>query len=346
MMAAPTVSVLMTYYNKGSFVEEAVRSVLAQTFADLELLIIDDGSTDDGLKKIRNIGDPRIRIERSDENLGRPAAAKHGFDMARGEFVAVLDADDLMHPERLELQVTAMRADPALGACGSYARYFGREEKIGRWPLTDEECRGRMLFDGPLLYGTGMYRLSVLNKHRLRPDPQWRTPGMDQLFVQRLAVHTKVANLALPLTEYRIGEQNMKEGRDLLADRMKMMYETLRILGLPQDRDAARALVILEGRFPSELSASDVRLVRRTIKRSADVVGPGHPLHRGSFKAELERRWALLYFTLLDHAPLAGWTYFLLSAERPMDRVRMLIGRTVHHFLGRMKTPKKEAASP
>ncbi len=87
------VTVLMTLHNKGPFVEEAVRSVLASTLTDLELLVVDDASTDGGLDIVRGIHDPRIRILESAVNTGRAAAANRGLDAARGTFVAVLDAE-------------------------------------------------------------------------------------------------------------------------------------------------------------------------------------------------------------------------------------------------------------
>ena len=96
MPTAPSkVTVLMTLYNKAPFVAEAVQSILDNTFTDLELLVVDDASTDGGLEVVRSIADPRIRLLESPVNTGRAAAANRGYDAARGEYVAVLDADDI-----------------------------------------------------------------------------------------------------------------------------------------------------------------------------------------------------------------------------------------------------------
>ncbi|HRH38589.1 MAG TPA: glycosyltransferase family 2 protein, partial [Flavobacteriales bacterium] len=164
-MPAPRVTVLTTLYNKGAFVEDAIRSVLASSFADFELLVVDDASTDDGLLRARAFTDPRIRILTSETNTGRADAANRGYDAARGEYIAVLDADDIAAPDRLEKQVAFLDAHPEVGVCGSYAQTFGIRDHIATWPLTDEEARGLLLFQDPLLYGSAIIRRSVLEEH-------------------------------------------------------------------------------------------------------------------------------------------------------------------------------------
>ncbi|MFN3875163.1 MAG: glycosyltransferase family 2 protein, partial [Flavobacteriales bacterium] len=121
-MGAPRITVLMTLHNKGAYVAEAVRSVLSSTLPDFELLVIDDASTDDGPAIVRAFADPRIRLLANAANLGRAASANRGFDEARGEYIAILDADDAMEPDRLAKQAALLDARPELGACGTCAR--------------------------------------------------------------------------------------------------------------------------------------------------------------------------------------------------------------------------------
>src|ERR1700733_3555257 len=100
----PLVSVIMCVYNAGSYLLPAVQSVLAQTYQTIELLIVDDGSTDGCMECIQKIEDPRIRIIRQ-KNKGKPAAMNVALAEMRGEFYALNDADDLSHPRRIELQL-------------------------------------------------------------------------------------------------------------------------------------------------------------------------------------------------------------------------------------------------
>jgi glycosyltransferase involved in cell wall biosynthesis len=114
---APLVSVVIPAYNAGRYVEEAVDSVLAQTYPAVEILVVDDGSTDDTRERLDPYGD-KIRYIRQD-NAGPSAARNNGIRAARGRYVAFLDADDLFHPRRIELQVPVAEADPAVGLVAS-----------------------------------------------------------------------------------------------------------------------------------------------------------------------------------------------------------------------------------
>ena len=114
----PTVSVVVRVYNAERHLREAVESVLAQTFADFELLAIDDGSNDASVAILESYGDPRIRIV-SQPNGGKIAAAQRGLAEARGRYVAILDADDRSAPERFARQVAYLEAHPDVVMVGS-----------------------------------------------------------------------------------------------------------------------------------------------------------------------------------------------------------------------------------
>ncbi len=109
---APAVSVILPTYNRADTLPRAVKSVLAQTFGDYELLIIDDGSTDRTPSVVEQLEDPRIRYIRLARNRGVSAARNRGFSEARGEFIAFLDSDDEWLPRKLERQVDLLRQAP------------------------------------------------------------------------------------------------------------------------------------------------------------------------------------------------------------------------------------------
>ena len=109
------ISVVIPAYNHGRFLREAIDSVLAQTYAPLEIIVVDDGSTDDTEQIVRSYGD-RVRYIRQ-QNAGVGAARNNGIANARGEYVAFLDSDDLWLPEKLAVQVEYMRRHPECAAC-------------------------------------------------------------------------------------------------------------------------------------------------------------------------------------------------------------------------------------
>jgi glycosyltransferase involved in cell wall biosynthesis len=118
-MTMPRVSVVIPSFNHASFVGEAVRSVLDQTLSDLELIVVDDGSTDSSLDVLRGISDPRLQVV-AQPNRGAPAALNAGLERARGLYLAVLNSDDAYHPERLARLVAALEGAPEVGLAGSY----------------------------------------------------------------------------------------------------------------------------------------------------------------------------------------------------------------------------------
>src|SRR4051794_19184223 len=133
--AVPAISVLMAVRNGERFIDEAIASVLGQTLADLELVLVDNGSSDGTAARIAawNRLDPRLRSFR----LDRPGLARslnYAAAQARASVLARLDADDIAEPRRLEVQLAALTADPALGAIGSNALLIDAQgRRVGEW---------------------------------------------------------------------------------------------------------------------------------------------------------------------------------------------------------------------
>lgn len=110
----PLVSVILPTYNRASYIKASIQSVLQQTFADLELIVVDDGSTDDTSSIVASVTDPRLRYVRQC-NLGRSSARNHALSLARGKFITFLDSDDLYLPRKIELQVNYLNSHPGVG---------------------------------------------------------------------------------------------------------------------------------------------------------------------------------------------------------------------------------------
>lgn len=150
-----TVSVVMPYYRAAASLERAVQSVRSQTALPSELIVVDDGSDDGSGELLRRmaVDFPRdwMKVERLPANRGAAAARNRGWDMARGEFVAFLDADDSWHPRKLEIQLAFMRSHPAIALSG-HAHTIGAAWVEPRLPAAWREIGfGQLLWRNPFV---------------------------------------------------------------------------------------------------------------------------------------------------------------------------------------------------
>ncbi|MBS1569103.1 MAG: glycosyltransferase [Bacteroidetes bacterium] len=335
MQKAPRVTVLMTLYNKGAFVEESVRSVLSQTFTDFELLVVDDASTDGGMEKVKAIGDPRIRILESAVNTGRAAAANRGYDAATGEYIAVLDADDLMHPDRLAKQVGFMDAHPQVGAAGSWASVVNNPDQWVEMPADDRHCRSTMLFGMPVLYPASMLRRDILEAHSLRCNTEWRTPGMDYLFMLQIGLHAQYANLQEPLCSYRMGENNMRHGRNELQDWRLLVRKTFHFFGLPITEDELELHLAFHGHWLVPFHAERTNQLWAWKQKLAAMARERELFSGELFEAELDGRWDRLFHSFADQDLGAAVAHLRLSGRWPADRLSYLAKVSIRRWAGR-----------
>ena len=123
----PTVSVVIPAYNRADFLADAVTSVINQTCADLEIIVVDDGSTDDTRTVVESLTDDRIRYVCHEENRGANAARNTGIRLARGRYVAFQDSDDCWHPQKLERQIAACLTSAAKVCFCAFTRHVGAD---------------------------------------------------------------------------------------------------------------------------------------------------------------------------------------------------------------------------
>ena len=223
----PAVSVVIPSYNHAAFLDEAVRSVLAQTFADLELIVVDDGSTDASLAVLAAIADPRLRVV-GQSNQGAHAAINHGIALARAEVVAVLNSDDAFPADRLARCVAALT--PAVSLVGSWVQIVDEAggdlgvkhgyRDCPPWPLDHPERSVRAGDDRRAALLAEHYLATTSNFVFRRAD--WERVGgfrplrytHDWDFALRLAALAPPALLEAPLLRYRVHARNtIRENR-------------------------------------------------------------------------------------------------------------------------------------
>ena len=126
------VTVLMPTYNVAPWVDEAIQSVLNQTYKDFDLLVIDDDSSDDTLAHVRAINDPRIRIAAFPNNVGLADNLNRGLDLTDTELVARMDGDDIAEPDWLETGIKVLDSHPEVGICSFGFQFFWHQDLLGQ----------------------------------------------------------------------------------------------------------------------------------------------------------------------------------------------------------------------
>ncbi len=158
----------MPYYNAAAFLNEAVSSILNQTFSDFELIILDDASTDESVDIIQqHLDDPRVRYYRNEKNQGIVHNLNKGLSLARADIIARMDGDDVAELNRFELQYNFLQHHPDIAAVGSYVRIIDENGVVidQRTKLTDVEAiRQTVLVYSPLVHPAAMYRRDIIAK--------------------------------------------------------------------------------------------------------------------------------------------------------------------------------------
>jgi glycosyltransferase involved in cell wall biosynthesis len=207
----PRVTLLMTMFNAGAYLRPAIESLLAQSFSDFELIIVDDSSADGSVTVVEGVADPRIRLVRNANNRGQTACLNQGLAMARGEFVARQDADDLSHPDRLKIQTQFLDDHPEIALLGANAVQIDASgAPLGRTDLPRETSaiRWANLFDNSLLHSAVIFRTRVIREQFGGYDESFRC-SQDYALWSLVARRHAVVNLSTPLISLRVHPESM-----------------------------------------------------------------------------------------------------------------------------------------
>ena len=258
MPVAPLVTVLLAVHDGERYLGAAVASALGQTSSDLELLVVDDASTDRTSEILADVAEARLRVIRNDERLGLAGSLNRGLDEARGEYIARLDADDVALPRRLEHQLARLRSSPRVGVLGSAVLEIDDGNRVGRlhqMPTGAGAVRWAALFSSPFFHPSVFVDRDLLERNGLRYDTSFEESEDYELWSRLLDV-ADGDNVADPLVLYRVHAAQASQRRRELQRQCQLRVARPRIAALAP-----------------ELSADEVELAWRV--GSADAIDPG-----------------------------------------------------------------------
>lgn len=228
MSSNPLVTVLMTVYNGMEYLDSSIQSIINQTFKDFEFLIVNDCSTDDSVKIIESFHDKRIILHNNKKNLGQTKSLNIGLKLAKGKYVARMDADDMAFPIWLEKSVNFFERHQAYAAVGSNAIVIdsrGKRKKMRRVPAGFHEIIFRIFFDSP------MNHVSVLLNRKLilengGYDEEFKITQDYELWSSLIRNNYSIINIPEVLVSYRV-HLNSKGFMEASKRGLEEMSETI-----------------------------------------------------------------------------------------------------------------------
>jgi glycosyltransferase involved in cell wall biosynthesis len=212
-MSVPSISVLLPAYNSEAFLAKAIQSVLDQDYRDFELLVINDGSTDGTEAVIRSFTDPRIRYVFNETNSGLIFTLNKGIELAKGKYIARMDADDICLPDRFMQQYTMLENNPAISMVAAPIIFIDENDKQGgEWRLdrnTMEPAiiRRTMLRENCLAHPSIMVKAPVLKK--LKYATYQKNIEDYDLWLRMLSRGYQIGKIAQTGLLYRVHEQSI-----------------------------------------------------------------------------------------------------------------------------------------
>jgi glycosyltransferase involved in cell wall biosynthesis len=259
------ITVLMPVYNAASDLRRAIESILGQSYADFEFLIIDDGSIDQSVEIVESYSDRRIRLFRNEKNLGLSPTLNKGLELAGGELVARMDADDFSYPDRLARQMDYLNAHPDCALVGTGARVLDEGGAVrDGFDFRSESVYFNLTFGCWIFHPTVMFRKEAV----LEVGGYAAFYGEDFTLWSRLSRRRRLHVLPEVLVDYRTSSQSLCNARKAeyeAAARAQVMENLQHFLG--RDYTIPESWIdCYRGNYAPVLAPGDIEEVARCIQ--------------------------------------------------------------------------------
>jgi glycosyl transferase family 2 len=319
--------VIMPAYNAGRYVREAIDSILAQTFTDFDLLVIDDASTDDTLEHARSYRDPRVHVVARPVNGGLVAVLNQGLDLHKHRFIARMDADDRCAPDRFARQMQHLEAHPDIDLLGTQLEFFGVNPGRSALPTDHADIKAGLLFGSTFPHATLMARSRVFEGERYSA----RVQHMEDLELWLRLVHRhRFATLPEVLYAYR----RHAAGVTLAFERTRserlrtLLREPLEWLGVAYDDDDVRIMAGDHASLPGGLGASLGR-VQALFGRITQANARTGVFDPAALERLLSARWRRTFYLLAMDDLRAVWRYAAMNRGLSTGQLRYFLSTII-----------------
>lgn len=267
-MSTPLVSIIIPVYNTAAYLTRAIQSILAQTYTSMEIILINDGSTDASESIIQSFQDPRIRYLKNEQNMGLVYTLNKGVDLSTGKYIARMDGDDISLPARIAQQVAYMEAHPEVSVLATRVSLINeQDEPIGYWEADQqhtapEQIRAFLPKDNCLAHPSIMARAELLKTYRYRVE-QSQAEDYD-LWLRMAADGVVMHKLAEICVQHRIVHNSFTRSRQQNVFR-KLAKTKFRFVGYALRQGRWNAFV---GRTLAAAFLDQVKAIGKTLKRS------------------------------------------------------------------------------
>jgi glycosyltransferase involved in cell wall biosynthesis len=274
----PLISVILPVYNGTPYLNESIDCILRQTHSNLELIIIDDGSTDDSVVIVSAYADPRIRFY-TQKNQGLAATLNRGISLAKGAYIARQDQDDVSLPDRLSKQVTFLDAHPDYGMVGTWASIWEETkltERFHKHHTDNLSLKFDLLFDNAFVHSSLMIRKTVFDEVEAYCTDPDRQPPEDYELWSRVARKFRVANIPEVLHVYREMPRSMSRtgNNPFLQHLLKINVENLAWAteGRYSNQSLQDLAALIHGVYPQFSGKTSLRELVSIVREAARVL--------------------------------------------------------------------------
>jgi Predicted glycosyltransferases len=269
------VSIIVSTYNGERFLKHALESLLAQSFSNFELIVVDDGSTDATSDILDSFQDPRLIVVRHRSNLGIATSQNDAVGLAKGTYIALQDHDDVSDKDRIARQVSFLESNPGIGLVGSSARVIDEAGNVlNQWtvPTSDIDLKWSLLFLNPFLHTSLLVRRSEFKSIPYSPEPTFRF-AEDFEWLSRFSENNTLANFADPLVSWRRHGSQASSSTEVQEDSTARIARNniARLLGgadvSPHSWASLRKLLLAAPSEPVSINRRDVKEVSRLLAR-------------------------------------------------------------------------------